>query len=82
MSPGPDATELVNDLRGGNQRAADELVALVCDKPQTRVVELRLFGGLTGEQAQRILGVSWRTVKTDWKIGRTRLRREPGRGAE
>jgi RNA polymerase sigma factor (TIGR02999 family) len=43
-----------------------------------RVVELRFYGGLTYEDAARILGVTDRTVKRDWRIARAFLYREIG----
>ena len=43
---------------------------------QTRVVELRFFGGLTIEQSADVLGVSPRTVKNDWNVARAWLHRE------
>ncbi len=51
------------------------------DERQARVVELRLFGGLTSEEAGRILGVSARTIDRDWKMGQAWLRRELSKGA-
>ena len=51
------------------------------DERQTSVVELRLFGGLTGEETARILGVSVRTAERDWKMAQAWLRRELSRGA-
>ena len=51
------------------------------DERQRKVVELRLFGGLTSEEAGRILGVSARTVDRDWKMGQAWLRRELSKGA-
>jgi RNA polymerase sigma factor (TIGR02999 family) len=35
-----------------------------------RVVELRFFGELSGEEIARVLGVSEQTVKRDWKAAR------------
>ena len=46
------------------------------DERQCRVVELRLFGGLTNEEIAKALDTSLRTVERDWKMGRTWLRRE------
>ncbi len=46
------------------------------DERQCRVVELRLFGGLTNDQIAKALDTSLRTVERDWKMGRTWLRRE------
>ena len=44
--------------------ALDELVAL--DEREAQVVELRFFGGLTFEEAARVLGISVATAKSDW----------------
>ena len=46
------------------------------DERQCRVVELRLFGGLSSDEAARILGVSARTVERDWRMGQAWLRKE------
>ena len=46
------------------------------DARQAKVVELRLFGGLTAEETARMLDVSTRTVDRDWKMGQAWLRRE------
>jgi len=46
------------------------------DARQARLVELRVFGGLTIEEAAEVLGVSPATVKRDWNVARLWLRRE------
>jgi RNA polymerase sigma factor (TIGR02999 family) len=46
------------------------------DERQAQVVELRFFGGLNVEEVAEGLGVSKRTVETDWAHGRAWLRRE------
>jgi RNA polymerase sigma factor (TIGR02999 family) len=46
---------------------------------QARIVELRYFGGLSVEEAARILGVSASTVKGDWRVARAWLARELSR---
>ncbi len=43
---------------------------------QARIVELRFFAGLTGEEIAEVLGVSHMTVKRDWKVARLRLLRD------
>jgi RNA polymerase sigma factor (sigma-70 family) len=43
------------------------------DSRQSRVVELRFFGGLTEEEISQILGLSVRTVKRDWNVARAWL---------
>lgn len=40
---------------------------------QAQVIELRFFGGLTVEEAARMLGVSPATVKLDWQMARAWL---------
>ena len=42
----------------------------------SKVVELRFFGGLTGDEVAEALGVSRQTVQTDWRVARAWLRRE------
>ena len=51
--------------------ALTELSAL--DARQARVVELRYFGGLTLQEAAKVLGVSVPTVKRDWTLARAWL---------
>jgi len=43
---------------------------------RARVVELRFFGGLTGEEIAEVLGVDRRTVSRYWLHGRAWLHRE------
>src|SRR4029453_13738526 len=43
---------------------------------QSRIVELRFFGGLTIEETSEVLGVSHATVERDWAVARAWLRRE------
>lgn len=43
---------------------------------QSRVVELRYFGGLNEEEVAEVLKVSSRTVRTDWSLARAWLYRE------
>jgi RNA polymerase sigma factor (TIGR02999 family) len=54
--------------------AMERLSAL--DDRQARVVELRVFGGLTIEEAAEVLNLSPATVKRDWSVARLWLRRE------
>ena len=43
------------------------------DPRRSRVVEMRVFGGLTEEEIATALGVATRTVKRDWKLARAWL---------
>ena len=47
-----------------------------CDPVKARLVELRYFAGLTGEEAAEILGISARTADRYWVYARAWLRRE------
>jgi RNA polymerase sigma factor (TIGR02999 family) len=59
----------------------DELVALdealerlaALDARQSRVVELRFFGGLTVEETASVLGISPKTVKREWSVAKAWL---------
>jgi RNA polymerase sigma-70 factor (ECF subfamily) len=46
------------------------------DQQQGRIVELRVFAGLTVEETAEILGVSPATVKRDWAVAKAWLLRE------
>jgi RNA polymerase sigma factor (TIGR02999 family) len=46
------------------------------DEREARVVTLRVFGGLTVEQVAEVLGVSPRTVDSDWRHARAWLKKE------
>jgi RNA polymerase sigma-70 factor, ECF subfamily len=43
------------------------------DPRQSRIVELRFFGGLSEEETAEVLGISTRTVKRDWRVARAWL---------
>jgi RNA polymerase sigma factor (TIGR02999 family) len=46
------------------------------DPDQSRIVEMRFFGGLSIEETAAVLGVSPSTVKREWASARTWLSRE------
>ncbi len=46
------------------------------DPRKSHLVELRLFGGLSNEEAAGVLGVSLRTVVRDWQFAKAWLARE------
>jgi RNA polymerase sigma factor (TIGR02999 family) len=66
-------------LMTGNQ--SDDLLALdqalsrlaQFDARQSRIVELRFFGGLNEEETAEVLGVSTRTVRRDWGVAKAWL---------
>jgi RNA polymerase sigma-70 factor, ECF subfamily len=70
--------ELLPQERDADLVALDEaLVALAkIDPRQSRVVELRFFGGLSVEETAAVLRVSPETVMREWKFAKVWLRRE------
>lgn len=60
--------------------ALNELSRL--DAQQSRIVELRFFGGLSIARTAHILGISPATVKRDWATARVWLHREMSRTAQ
>jgi RNA polymerase sigma factor (TIGR02999 family) len=46
------------------------------DPRQCRIVELRFFSGMNEEETGRVLGISSRTVKRDWRAAKAWLYRE------
>ena len=69
--PAPDSGGDVHDILALDE-ALEELARL--DARHARVVELRFFGGLTSEETAEVLGVSLRTVESDWRAARAWLR--------
>ncbi len=49
------------------------------DQQQSRIVELRFFGGLSIDETSTVLGISPATVKRDWATARVWLHREISR---
>ena len=72
-----EATDLPQE-RGEDLVALDDaLTALaVLDPRQSRVVELRFFGGLDIEETAEVLNVSAATVRRDWSLAKAWLFRE------
>jgi len=46
------------------------------DPDQSRIVELRFFGGLTIDEAAEVMQVSHSTVEREWRIAKAWLKRE------
>ena len=74
----------IDDIELGTDDFAGELLDLDAamtrlseiSKRQSRVIECRFFGGLSVKETATALGVSERTVKTDWAVARAWLYRE------
>jgi RNA polymerase sigma factor (sigma-70 family) len=59
--------------------ALSELAKL--DARQSRIVELRFFGGLSSEETAAVLGISPTTVKREWASAKVWLHHEISRAA-
>jgi RNA polymerase sigma-70 factor (ECF subfamily) len=46
------------------------------DERWARIVELRFFGGLSGDEVGEVMGISRRTVVREWALARAWLRRK------
>lgn len=76
-------TVTLNDALASGEKGAD-IVALdeallslaELDERQSKVVELRFFGGLSIEETAEVLKVSEGTVRRDWSLARAWLHRE------
>jgi len=79
----------LEDLQEEPQATDVDVVALddalktlaTMDAQQSRVVELKFFGGLSIEDTAEVLGISPSTVKRDWVTARAWLYRELDRSA-
>ena len=69
---------VVSPKGGADLLALDEALEklAILNPRQSRVVELRYFGGLNEEEAAEALNVSPRTVRHDWSVARAWLYRE------
>jgi RNA polymerase sigma factor (TIGR02999 family) len=54
--------------------ALEELARM--DEQQSRIVELKFFGGLSIEEIAEVFGIGHATVERDWKLARAWLRRQ------
>ena len=70
-----DSVDLI-DLDAALSELAEE------DERESRVVELRFFGGLTIPETADVLGVSTATVERDWAMARAWLGKRLGCGEE
>ncbi len=70
------ATERAEELIALDE-ALQELAKL--DPRKSQIVEMRYFGGLTGEEVSEALSISTATVSRDWEIAKAWLLRELSR---
>lgn len=73
-----DEAAFVSGDKGADIVALDEALRSLAelDARQSRVVELRFFGGLSVEETAEVLKVSAGTVRRDWSLARAWLHRE------
>jgi len=74
------AADVANAEDGDLVALDDALLSLAAiDPKQSRIIELRFFGGLTIEETAEVLGISHATVEREWSLARAWLRRELSR---
>jgi RNA polymerase sigma factor (TIGR02999 family) len=68
-----DAAADVTEERVADLVALDDALTSLAtlDPRQSRIVELRFFGGLTIEETAEVTGVSHTTVEQEWSMART-----------
>jgi RNA polymerase sigma-70 factor (ECF subfamily) len=71
---------VVSPARTSELLALDEALARLAklNARQSKIVELRFFGGMSEEETASVLGISARTVKRDWRVARAWLHDEIG----
>jgi RNA polymerase sigma factor (TIGR02999 family) len=81
---GGDAAGLPAAIRNPHLLSLDDALTDLSriDEQQSRIVELRFFGGLTVEEAADVLGISRSTAKRDWKVAKAWLCRHIKRGSD
>lgn len=78
--PLDDCVDLIEEQTGDLVALNDVLDRLAGDDPRSaRIVEMRVFGGMTVEEVADALDLATSTVKSDWRFARSWLERELGR---
>jgi RNA polymerase sigma-70 factor, ECF subfamily len=77
----PDAVPAPDSCRASELIALDHALTSLAqlDARRARVIELRVFGGLTVEEAAEVLGLSPQSVRRDWSLAKAWLLRELSR---
>jgi len=73
-----DEAVMASEEKDAELLALDEALDLLetVDPQQSRVVELRVFAGLTLEETAKVLNVSPRTVRREWSMAKAWLHRQ------
>jgi RNA polymerase sigma factor (TIGR02999 family) len=73
--PLDDCVDLIEARTGDLADLDDLLQRFAAEHPRpARIVEMRVFGGMTVEEVGEVLDLSPTTVKADWRFGRAWLR--------
>lgn len=74
----PDTLPAPDSCRANELIALDEALTNLAqlDPRRAQVIELRVFGGLTMEEAAEVMGLSPQSVRRDWKLAKAWLLRE------
>jgi RNA polymerase sigma factor (TIGR02999 family) len=74
----PDAVPAPDSSRASELIALDRALTILAqlDARRARVIELRIFGGLTVEEVAEILALSPQSVRRDWSLAKAWLLRE------
>lgn len=77
-----DEAALVADERASELISLDEALGELAEvsPEQSRIVEVRFFGGLTIEETAEVMGLSVDKVKRDWSMAKTWLYNEIKKG--
>jgi RNA polymerase sigma-70 factor (ECF subfamily) len=78
-----DADLVLPQIRNANLVALDDALSELArlDEQQSRIVELKYFGGLTTDEIAELLGISRSTAKRDWNVAKAWLSRQIKRGS-
>jgi RNA polymerase sigma-70 factor (ECF subfamily) len=73
-----DETAIISEQKGEELLALDEALTKLneIDERKVKIVELRYFSGLSGEETAEVLGVSEITIKREWLKAKAWLYRE------
>jgi len=77
-----DASLVLPQVRNTDVIALDDALTGLTklDEQQSRIVELRFFGGLSIEEIAEVLDISASTVKREWNVAKAWLTREMKKG--
>ena len=77
-----DASLVLPQMQSADVIALDDALSDLArlDEQQSRIVELRFFGGLAIEEIGQTLGISASTVKREWNVAKAWLTRQMKKG--